>query len=173
VFESGRHGEEIFMVTERELADATPVRLRVEATAEAVADVLCNGWSYASWVVGASRIRGVDPAWPAQGSSIAHSVGLWPALISDRTHSVRDELPHRLELKARAWPTGEAHVVITVEPLKAPDECLVSITEEATSGPASLLPGALAQPAVRYRNTETLRRLALLAERRPPDEART
>ncbi|WP_281727906.1 MULTISPECIES: hypothetical protein [unclassified Rhodococcus (in: high G+C Gram-positive bacteria)] len=33
----------------------------------------------------ASHIRAVDSAWPSQGSSIHHSVGLWPAVLDDTT----------------------------------------------------------------------------------------
>jgi hypothetical protein len=152
---------------------ATPVRRPVEASPDAVAAVLRNGWLYASWVVGASRIRGVDKTWPQVGASISHSVGLWPALISDRTTSLVDELPHRLELKARAWPAGEGHVVITVEPLDDPQQSLVSVAEWASAGPATVLPDFFAQPSIRYRNTEALRRLAMLAEARSSAEAGT
>lgn len=41
---------------------------RVDAPAEAVWSVLADGWSYANWVVGAARVRDVDPGWPAQGT---------------------------------------------------------------------------------------------------------
>jgi uncharacterized protein YndB with AHSA1/START domain len=50
----------------------------IEATPEQVWAVLGDGWLYAGWVVGASRIREVDPGWPAKGSRIAHSVGSCP-----------------------------------------------------------------------------------------------
>jgi uncharacterized protein YndB with AHSA1/START domain len=39
----------------------------IEATTEQVWAVLSDGWLYAGWVVGASRIREVDPRWPAVG----------------------------------------------------------------------------------------------------------
>ncbi len=29
--------------------------------------MLSDGWLYASWVVGASRVRDVDPRWPSPG----------------------------------------------------------------------------------------------------------
>ena len=38
-----------------------------------------TGWSFATWVVGACRIRSVDPGWPSAGTGIEHSVGAWPA----------------------------------------------------------------------------------------------
>jgi hypothetical protein len=36
----------------------------IAATRQRVWDVLANGWTYSGWVVGNSRIRAVDPAWP-------------------------------------------------------------------------------------------------------------
>ena len=48
-----------------ECPSTTPSRPRcrrsVDAPAEAVWDVLADGWQYATWVVGASRVRAVDP----------------------------------------------------------------------------------------------------------------
>ena len=42
----------------------------------------------------------------------------------------------------------------------------VTIEEDVTSGPGSWLPGVVRRPALDWRNSETLRRLAYLAERR-------
>ena len=156
-----------------ELVAPQPVSRVVHATPEAVADVLRNGWLYASWVVGASRIRGVDAEWPRTGSSIAHSVGIWPALISDTTTVVLEDLPRRLELQARAWPAGEAHVSIRIEPTDISNDSLLSIAEHASSGPAQLLPDQLEQSVIRLRNTEVLRRLAMMAEGRSSSQAGT
>ncbi len=153
--------------------DAEPVRRVVNASVERVGEVLSNGWLYASWVVGASRIRGVDKDWPKAGSSIAHSVGFWPLLLSDTTTSLVESLPHRLELRARAWPAGEGRVVITAEPADQSNRCLVCMAETATSGPARLVPGQIEQPLIRYRNVEALRRLAMLAENRSAGDAET
>jgi len=54
----------------------------VTAPAEAVWAVVSDGWLYANWVVG-SRVRAVDPGWPAEGCRIHHSFGVWPAVIDD------------------------------------------------------------------------------------------
>ena len=58
----------------------------VAAPAETVWAVLADGWQYATWVVGASRVRG--------------SAGK----------------PRHLVLTARAWPLGEARVELDVVP---------------------------------------------------------
>jgi hypothetical protein len=132
---------------------------------EDVFDVLADGWSYATWVVGAARIRDVDPAWPAPGSRIHHSVGMWPLLISDTTVVERVDEPRELQLRVKAWPTGEGRVLMRCEP---DDEggTLVTMEERAVSGPARLLPVPAQDAALHPRNTEALRRLAYLAESR-------
>ena len=46
------------------------------------------------------------------------------------------------------------------------DETVVTIREDARHGPARLVPKPLRDVGLKWRNTETLRRLAYLAERR-------
>lgn len=140
----------------------------VDAPPQAVWDVLADGWSYATWVVGASRVRGVDVGWPAVGSRIHHSFGIWPALINDTTEVLRSSEPSELVLKARGWPAGEAQVVIAITP-RGENGCTVRIEEDATSGPGTLVPKPLRQMAIGPRNVEALRRLGYLAEGRHRD----
>lgn len=130
----------------------------------AVLDVLADGWTYATWVVGTSRIRSVDPGFPATGTRIAHSFGVWPAVIDDVT-IVRSWDPERgIELQARGWPVGEARVRIEVA--ARGDGCVVRIVEDAVRGPGTLLPKPLRTAVLVPRNVETLQRLANLAEGR-------
>jgi uncharacterized protein YndB with AHSA1/START domain len=143
----------------------------VEAPAQAVWDVLADGWFYATWVVGASRVRDVDQEWPAEGARIHHSVGVWPTVISDTTHVLSVTEPTELVLKARGWPAGEAKVVLTVI-ARSDQSCTVAIAEDAVSGPGSLLPRPLRQLAIGPRNVEALRRLAYLAEGRHRERVR-
>ena len=137
----------------------------VNAPAAAVWAVLADGWLYANWVVGASRIRAVDAEWPAPGSRIHHSFGLWPLLIDDTTEVVAAQPEQHMLLKARGWPAGEAHVRLTLEPQRA-EQTRVSIVEDATAGPGKLIPRPARQLVIVPRNRETLRRLALVAEGR-------
>ena len=130
---------------------------------EEVFDVLGNAWSYSQWVVGASRVRDVSPTWPAAGSSMHHSVGAWPVLIDDTTTVVTWEPPTLLELTVRAWPSGEGVVRITARPVGEDTE--VTMEEDATKGPALLIPRMLRDPVLHRRNIEALRRLANLVER--------
>jgi uncharacterized protein YndB with AHSA1/START domain len=137
---------------------------RMQATPQQVWDVLADGWLYPLWVVGASRMREVDDHWPAVGSRLHHSVGTWPLLIDDTT-SVVEAIPGSLlVLEARAWPTGKAHVTLRLEAVGA--ETDVTIEEDATDGPAVLIPKVVRDPMIGWRNVEAMRRLAYLVERR-------
>ena len=137
----------------------------VAAPAEAVWAVLADGWQYATWVVGASRVRAVDEHWPDEGQRLHHSVGPWPALISDSTRAEESDPPRRLVLTARGWPLGEARVEIEIV-ADGPESCTVSIAEDASSGPGRLVPMPVRQALILPRNKEALLRLALIAEGR-------
>jgi short-subunit dehydrogenase len=141
------------------------VTREVAAPSQAVWDVLADGWSYATWVVGAARVRDVDAAWPAQGTKIHHSFGLWPALLNDTTTVESSTEPSSLVLTARGWPVGEARVAISITP-RGEHGCTVRIEEDAISGPGRAVPRPARQLAIGPRNVEGLRRLALLAEGR-------
>jgi hypothetical protein len=130
----------------------------------AVFDVLADGWLYPTWVVGASRMRDVDAAWPHQGAKLAHSVGAWPALIDDETVSVEWDPPHRAVVRAKGWPIGEAIVTIDVRPQGS--GCLVRIQEQPAEGPGAWVPRFITDPILYLRNRETLQRLAYVAEGR-------
>ncbi|BDZ46419.1 SRPBCC family protein [Naasia aerilata] len=135
---------------------------RIEATPEQIFAVLADGWLYPSWVVGASRIRGVDADWPAVRSEIHHSFGVWPVLIDDKTVILEWDPPRRAVLRAHGWPIGEAEVTIQVK--RTGTGSLVRILEDAVAGPGRLIPSFVRRILLHYRNTETLQRLAYLAE---------
>jgi uncharacterized protein YndB with AHSA1/START domain len=140
------------------------VKRVIKADPDAVMAVLTDGWTYAAWVVGASRIRDVDEGFPATSTRIHHSVGAWPLLISDTTHVLEYEPGRRLRLEARGWPLGQATIEITVEPDAAGS--LVTMAEDVSEGPGRLVPEPIRRVGIAPRNRETLRRLALLAEGR-------
>jgi uncharacterized protein YndB with AHSA1/START domain len=136
----------------------------IHATPDDVWAVLADGWLYPLWVVGASRMRDVEDAWPEVGSKIHHSVGVWPALIDDHTRVLEATPGRHIKLLARGWPIGEAEVDITLEADGA--ETLVTIREDAVSGPGVLVPQPFRGLTLKWRNSETLERLAYVAERR-------
>ena len=107
-------------------------------------------------------MRDVDNGWPAPGTKLHHSFGIWPLVIDDTTEVLEIEPDRRLVLEARGWPVGKARVEITVQP--DGDDSLVSIAEDVTEGPARLVPEPIRLAGMDVRNRESLRRLAYLAE---------
>jgi hypothetical protein len=138
------------------------VRREMNAPVDAVWAVIADGWLYPSWVVGASRMREVDPAWPGVGAQLRHSVGTWPVLLNDTTTVLASVPKRELVLRGRAWPLGAAQVRLTLEDRAG--GCEVVMSEDARIGPARLLPPPARSALIGPRNAETLRRLAYLAE---------
>jgi uncharacterized protein YndB with AHSA1/START domain len=136
----------------------------IDAPPQAVWDVLADGWLYPLWVVGATRMRAVEEDWPAVGSRIHHSAGVWPAVVDDNTEVKEVEPLQRLRLRAKGWPFGEADVVLELEAVGAGTR--VTIREDAVQGPGRLVPGVVRAPMLKWRNTEALDRLAHLVEGR-------
>ncbi|KXW75863.1 SRPBCC family protein [Mycolicibacterium phlei] len=140
----------------------------IRASRQQVWDVMADGWTYSQWVVGNSRMRAVDPDWPAPGSRICHSVGVWPMLLDDVT-VVEESVPlEKLVLHAKGRPFGGARVILRLSDID--DGCRVEMTEYPVSGPAAVLPNRLSDAAAWPRNRETLWRLAALAEHLKPSE---
>ena len=140
----------------------------VNTTPDRVWEVLCDGWLFPLWVVGAARIRDVDDTWPEIGSRLYHSVGVWPALVNDHTEVLEQQPSRLIRLEARAWPLGQAHVAISLSATGSHTE--VVIDEQLTSGPGAVMPDLLIAPVLNWRNVETLRRLAFIAEQRPAQQ---
>jgi len=134
-----------------------------DCTPDDVFAVLGDGWVHPAWVVGASRMRAVDPEWPAEGARIHHSLGIWPVLVDDDTQIVEWTPPRRIRLRAKAGPFGRAVVVIEVRPRA--DGCVVRLAEEPVGG-AGRLPRFVWAPLLHLRNEETIRRLRYLSEGR-------
>jgi uncharacterized protein YndB with AHSA1/START domain len=140
------------------------VTRQVDAPPERVWAVLEDGWTYPSWVVGASRMRAVDSAWPEPGSRLHHSAGIWPAVVNDETLVLECDPGRRLKLQAKGWPAGEATIEVRLEPKGS--GTLVTMAEDVTRGPSRFVPSVVRQPVIGVRNAETVRRLAYIAEGR-------
>ena len=142
---------------------ATNTRV-VQATPERVWEVLSDGWNFPLWVVGASRMRDVDEDWPGAGAQLHHSAGIWPLLVDDTTEVLECRPGRMLRMRARGWPAGEAEVTIRLTPQAGATE--VTIDESTVAGPARLIPNLVEDPLMKWRNTESLRRFAFIAENR-------
>ncbi|PXY30497.1 polyketide cyclase [Prauserella sp. PE36] len=126
---------------------------------DAVFGVLADGWSYAGWVVGNAHIRKVDRDWPAEGSRIHHSAGMWPVQVPDTSTVVAVRQDELLELDARLWVLGRARVRFTLRP-EEDGATRVIMEEQAVSGPAGLVPAAAQALLLKPRNAEALARLS-------------
>jgi uncharacterized protein YndB with AHSA1/START domain len=142
----------------------------IAAPRQRVWEVLADGWTYSQWVVGNSRIRAVDEDWPAPGSTIHHTIGLWPLAINDETLVEHCAPLEELVLLATATPFAAAR--ITLRLADVPDGCRVEMREVPASWPLRYIPDRLALVAAWPRNRECLSRLASLIEHRSPEEVR-
>lgn len=137
---------------------------RMACTPEQVFAVLADPWVYPTWVVGASRLRAADDRYPAEGSRLHHSVGVWPLVLNDETRIDEWDPPRRMVLEAKTRPFGTERVIIDVKPRGG--GCLVRIEEYPHTGIVTKLPGILADALLHVRNAETLRRLEWVARGR-------
>ncbi|GAA1441084.1 SRPBCC family protein [Leifsonia poae] len=134
---------------------------RFACTPDEVFAVLADPWVYPTWVVGASRLRAADPAYPEPGTKLHHSIGVWPLVLNDETEVLEWDPPRRMVLTAKTRPPGEERVIIEAKPRG--DGCVVRMEEFPSAGPVRLIPTWLADLALRIRNAETLRRLEYVA----------
>ena len=137
----------------------------IAAPPSAVYDVLLDPTCYPGWVVGAKDIRDVDEEWPEIGARFHHSLGVGPLTLNDSTKILEKVAGERVVLEVRARPAGRGKVVLDLE-AAADGRTHVVMEEVVISGPASLLPGLLIDPAMKTRNAESLRRLRRLSEER-------
>jgi hypothetical protein len=138
------------------------------ATRKQVWDQIADGWTYSQWVVGNSRMRAVDANWPAKGSTIYHSIGVWPLLLDDETVVEECEPQRKLVLIAKGRPFGAARVTLRLSDIDT--GCRIEMSEVPVSAPLKWLPARAALAAALPRNRECTRRLVALAERRTPQD---
>jgi len=138
----------------------------IAAPPERVFAVLADGWTYSDWVVGTAHIRDVDPGWPAAGSRIHHKAGPWPLSLHDETRVISADPPHRLVLKVKLWPLGEATATFTLT-ADPSGGTRVALVEDFDRGPLHWLRTKANDLLMHGRNREALRRLADIVERRP------
>ncbi|MCS5732455.1 SRPBCC family protein [Herbiconiux sp. CPCC 203386] len=138
---------------------STNVR-HIRCTPEHLFEVLADGWLFPVWVVGASRMRDVNEAWPHVGSQLHHSFGVSPLLINDTTTVLEWNPPHRMVVQPAGWPLGETRVVIDVK--ARAEGCLVRLRELAVRGPGTFVPRGVMDVPMYIRNVETLKRLGYL-----------
>jgi uncharacterized protein YndB with AHSA1/START domain len=154
----------------REAESPLTVKREIAASRTQVWAVMADGWTYSQWVVGNSRMRAVSPDWPEVGSTIHHSVGVWPLLLDDHT-VVEECVPlERLVLLAKGRPFGKARITLRLFDLEG-GGCRIEMAEVPVGAPMGWVPNRLALAAAIPRNRECTWRLAAIAERRSSDAA--
>jgi uncharacterized protein YndB with AHSA1/START domain len=134
----------------------------IDASRDAVWQVLADGHTYSSWVVGTSRIRDVDAGWPSAGSSLHYRVGRGPLRHDGHTEVLAMSDARRLELEAHAWPLGSVRIDLQLED-DAAGRCVVTMVERPARGTAAMLHNPVGDALLKLRNVEALRRLEKLA----------
>src|SRR4051794_15631044 len=131
----------------------------VDASPEAVWDVLSDPYAYPKWVVGTDRTVEADADWPIPESKFKVHIALG---YTDYTHS-REIDPHRrIVLDAAGGGLSAARVIITLRAEGGGTP--VTLVEE----PSGII-GHLSFPPpvhwlIKLRNTESLRRFKRLVE---------
>jgi uncharacterized protein YndB with AHSA1/START domain len=141
------------------------VRRDLPVPADRIWRVLADGRRYAAWVVGAKRVRRVEPSWPEVGSTFHHTVGVWPLHIDDNTAVLEADPGTRLLLEARIRPLGRARVELTLRPTDRGTQ--VVMTEVPCSPAPVRRAGVIFEPLIHLRNTEALRRLESVVLEQP------
>jgi uncharacterized protein YndB with AHSA1/START domain len=137
--------------------------IHIEATPDEVFDVLDDARAYPRWVVGARRVRAVDPTWPAVGSRFHHAIGSAAAELHDSSKVIERTRPTRFVLEVRFRPTGVARVEIDVRSDGLGS--VVALSESPISGPAAYVPRYITDPLLTLRNAIALQRLRHEVER--------
>lgn len=142
----------------------------VQASPQAVWDVLADGDLYVRWVVGPSQVTPKSGQWPQVGATIAYQVRLGPLRLNNESvvrHCVEGSL---LELEAKAGTLGTARIAIELRPWG--EQCLVIVDEHPLRGPGGLLHNAGVEAFIQVRHRAMLARLAKLCESEAGDRCR-
>jgi hypothetical protein len=149
-------------------SDLLTVARESTASRQQLWDVIADGWTYSQWVVGNTRMRAVAADWPEPGSTIHHSIGVWPFIINDET-VVESFVPGaELVLHAKARPFGGARIVLRL--YDTPTGSRIEMLEEPVGGVLKMMPRHVSLALVYPRNRECTARLTALAERRAEPE---
>jgi uncharacterized protein YndB with AHSA1/START domain len=134
----------------------------IDAPPDAVFDVLADPYTYADWVVGASKIRGQEGNWPEPGSKFHHTQGAFGVGLKDSTSSIAATRPRQLVMEVRFRPLMIGKVEMRLRPRGRGTH--VTMIEYAIDGPIARIYNPVFDRAIWARNIESLRRLRKLAE---------
>ncbi|MEU0477346.1 SRPBCC family protein [Streptomyces olivaceus] len=142
----------------------------IQATPQAVWDVLADGSQYARWVVGPSEVTPRSGQWPRTGATIAYEVRLGPLRLTNESvvrHMVEGAL---LEIEAKAGRLGTARISVELRPWG--EQCLVIVDEHPLRGPGGLMHNVGVEALIQIRHRAMLARLAHLCEAEAGEQCR-
>lgn len=133
-------------------------RIELPALPEKVFEVLIDPHSFPKWVVGAKRIRGVDPDWPRPGSAFYHASGAGGELtVRDKTKLITMNPPSSLVLQAYLRPLGIVRIRILLERGSSDGTTLLTMREAPAPGTRLTRIKILLDPALAVRNRKSLK----------------
>ncbi|MFF9268154.1 SRPBCC family protein [Streptomyces rochei] len=134
----------------------------IQASPQAVWDVLADGDRYVEWVVGPSDVTPQSGRWPQVGATIAYEIRLGPVRLNNESVVRRFVAGSELEIEAKAGPLGTARIAIELRPWG--EQCLVIVDEHPLRGPGGLLHNVGVEALIQVRHRAMLARLAKLCE---------
>jgi uncharacterized protein YndB with AHSA1/START domain len=145
--------------------EPTATSVEIDAPQSAVFAAIVDADTYPDWLVGARRIRHIEPEWPERGGRFHHTIGFGPVRLDDVTQSLEVDAPHLLRLRAGMGPLGAA--LVTFRVTGTADATVLTIDEGPDEGPFRFL-WKVAGPVVRFlmwgRNSASLEQLRDLVE---------
>lgn len=142
----------------------------IQASPQAVWDVLADGDQYARWVVGTSDVTPKSGRWPQVGATVAYEVRLGALRLDNESVVRRCVEGSELELEAKAGKLGTARIAIELRPWG--EQCLVVVDEHPLRGPGGLLHNVGVEALIQVRHRAMLARLARLCESEAGDQCR-
>src|SRR5687768_7541993 len=110
-------------------------RIELPAGREKVFEALLDPYNFPKWVVGAKRIRGVDPDWPRPGSAFHHVSGAGGELtVKDKTELITMNPPLSLVLQAYLRPLGIVRIRVQLDRGSSGDSTLLTMREAPAPG---------------------------------------
>lgn len=145
-------------------------RIELPAGREEVFAILIDPYAFPKWVVGAKRIRGVDPDWPRPGSAFHHASGAGGEVtVKDKTDLITMDPPLSLVLQAYLRPLGIVRIRIELERGSSDTTTRLTMREAPAPGTRLTKVKRLLDPALSARNRKSLKCLEKLVRESATD----
>ena len=138
-------------------------RIELPADRDTVFDILLDPYAFPKWVVGARRIRGVDPDWPRIGSAFYHASGPGGDItVKDKTVLVSMQRPQSLVLEAYLRPLGIVRIRLFLDLGRSPERTRLTMIEAPAPETKMRRFTKLLNPMLKIRNRRSLKCLEKL-----------